>query len=161
MASIIIASEYTSIAPLIDEGSEDQVYVVGHHESNAQVKLLSVVVQTAMQYDRANVLWQNPSVVGAESNKVLPVVNLKMRKLPAVKSLGHKDKDYVGTAALGCPGAQLRAFDSSAARVAAWNFSDKLERSYPKSGIPLLDTKSKANFARPDSRWRLSPHNHC
>jgi hypothetical protein len=74
------------------------------------------------------VLWQDPSVISAESNKVLTVINLKMRKLSAVESLRHKEKDYVGTAALGCPGAQLRAFDSSAALVAAWHFSDKLER---------------------------------
>jgi hypothetical protein len=46
-------------------------------------------------------LRQDPSLIGAESHKMLPVINLKMRKLPSVESLCHKV--HVGTAALGCP----------------------------------------------------------
>jgi hypothetical protein len=136
------------------------MYVVGHHDGNAQVEVLSVVMQTAVQHNGSNVLWQDPSVVSAERNKVLPVINLKMRKLPAVEGLWHKD-DYVGTAALGCPGAQLRAFDSSAAPFPPEAFSAELERRCPRMGIPLLERKTKASFARPDSRGRLSPHDHC
>ncbi len=39
------------------------MHVIGHHDGNPQVELLSIVMQAAVQHDGANALWQDPSVV--------------------------------------------------------------------------------------------------
>jgi hypothetical protein len=87
---------------------------------------------------------------------VLRVIDLKMRQLPAIKSLRHVEI-YVGTAALGCPRSeapQLLILGPRAYRSKV--FYEELERICSKLGIPSL--ARKASFTRPDSRWRLSPH---
>src|SRR5580658_8790455 len=96
--------------------------VIGHHNRHAQIEFDSVVMQAASQHDRPRCSRQYPSPVSAESDKMLPVIHLKMRQLPTIKSLRHRlrgkstklkscDKAkayaglkvYVGTAAPGCP----------------------------------------------------------
>ncbi len=53
-------------------------------------------MQTACEHNRTHALGQYPPVISAESHKVLPFINLKMRKLPSIKSLPHKVFDVCG-----------------------------------------------------------------
>jgi len=88
------------------------VNVIRHHDRNTQILLRSVVVQTAPEHDRPHLLRQDPSPLSAESNKVLPIIQLKVRQLTPVKSLWHRglEFDYVGTAAFGCPRSEASRF---------------------------------------------------
>jgi hypothetical protein len=89
---------------MVDQGCEDDMHVIGHNHGNPKIEFVSVIVQTAAERDGTHRFRKNPSTISAECNKVLPVINLKMRQLPPVKRLWHKgSKFYVGTAALGCP----------------------------------------------------------
>ena len=64
--------------------------MIRHHNRNPKIELGCVVMQAAFQDDRPRRFGKNPPMVGAEGNKVLPIIDLKMRKLPTVKSLRHK-----------------------------------------------------------------------
>jgi len=65
------------------------MHMVRHHDDSPQIEFLSVVMETAFQHDRAHRLWQYPSVIGAEGYKMLVVIDLKVRKPPAVEGLRH------------------------------------------------------------------------
>jgi hypothetical protein len=55
------------------------VNVIGHDDGDSQVKLPSVVMQTAVENNTSNVLRQDPTVVSAESDEVRFVVALNVR----------------------------------------------------------------------------------
>ena len=75
--------------------------VIRHDDRDLEVERLFVVVQTTREHDRSHGSWKNPPPISAKCHKMLPVIDLKMRQLPAIKSLRHEV--YVGTAAFGCP----------------------------------------------------------
>jgi hypothetical protein len=77
------------------------VNMIRHDDSHFEVELLTIVVETAFEHDRAHVSRQNPPPISAKCHKVPRVIDLKMRQLPAIKSLRHRV--FVGTAAFGCP----------------------------------------------------------
>jgi hypothetical protein len=91
---------------VVDERCKDQMNMVGHHNRDTKVEFLSVIMQARFEDKRPNARRKDPATVGAEGHEMLFVIDLEMRKLPAVESLGHRV--YVGTAAFGCPGAKLR-----------------------------------------------------
>src|SRR5271157_738473 len=68
---------------------EDHMHMIRHHDRDAQIESLSVVMETAFQYAGTHRLWKDPSVIGAEGHEVLAVIALEVRKLSAVESLGH------------------------------------------------------------------------
>jgi hypothetical protein len=113
-------------------------------------------MQAALQNNWANMLRQDPSLIGAESHKMLPVINLKMRKLPSVESLCHKV--HVGTAALGCPRSEAPLVLILLPRRAGFNSFGRARKKNVPSWDSLAVQKNKASFARPDSRGPLSPH---
>jgi hypothetical protein len=76
--------------------------MIRHHHCDPKVDLRPVIVQTAFEHNRTYKLRKNPTMISAERDEVLPVIALKMRKLPTIESLGHTWLN-VGTAALGCP----------------------------------------------------------
>jgi len=129
--------------------------VIRHDDRDLEVELRPVVVQTAFEHDRAGASRKNPATIGAKRHKMLPVVDLQMRQLSSIKSLRHKDL---------CGDSRLRlsaerssaAFDSRTAKAVSLEIFEKLERADSKLGTLFL--ARKASFARPDSRWRLSPH---
>jgi hypothetical protein len=92
--------------------------MIRHDDSDPQIELLSVVMQTAIQDDLANALRKNPPVIGAECYEVLLVIALKMWKLSPVESLRHRP--YVGTAALGCPRSEAPLCLSLVGTVGQW-----------------------------------------
>jgi len=47
-------------------------------------------MQAAGQDNRTGRAGKNPSMIRAESHEMLLIIALKMRKLPAIKSLGHR-----------------------------------------------------------------------
>src|ERR1700685_200520 len=73
----------------IDQWCEDQMCMIRHDDCGLHVELDSVVVQAAAQNDRTGGLGKNPAMIGAECYEMLPVITLKMRKLPAIESLRH------------------------------------------------------------------------
>jgi hypothetical protein len=75
---------------LVDERREDEVNVIRHHNSDKQVEFNSVVVKAALEHDRTDAFRKNPPVISTESDEMLPVIALKMRKLSTIKSLPHK-----------------------------------------------------------------------
>jgi hypothetical protein len=86
--------------------------MIRHNDGNPQIEFRSVVVKTRFQHNGTHPLRKDPPVVRAKCYEVLPVITLKMRELPPVKSLRHGknvEQENVGTAALGCPGAKLRS----------------------------------------------------
>jgi hypothetical protein len=93
---------------VIYQRSEDQVNMIRHDNRNLEVELFSVVMQTAFKHDRSHVSRKNPPPISAKCYKMLRVINLKMRQLPAIKSLRHKL--FVGTAAFGCPRSEAPLF---------------------------------------------------
>ena len=129
--------------------------LIGHDDRNLEVELLFVVVQTACEHDRSHGSRKDPSPISAESHKMLRLIDLKMRQLPTIKSLRHRGL---------CRDSRLRlsaerssaGFASRAAPAVSLKIFEKLERLNSSLGISLL--ARKASFARPDSRWRLSPH---
>jgi len=132
--------------------------MVRHDDSHFEVELLPVVVQTAFKHDGAHGSRKYPATVSAERNKMLAVINLEMRQLSAIKSLRHKGLCGDSRHRLSAERSSA-AVDSRAAVAVGMKIFGKLERANPKLGISLL--ARKASFARPDSRWRLSPHDSC
>ena len=140
---------------VIDQRSEDQVNVIRHDDRDLEVEPLLVVVQTACEHDGAHVSRQYPAMVSAEGHKMLCVIDLKMRQLSAIKSLRNRglcgDSRHRLSAERSSAG-----FVSRAAPAVYLEIFETLERLNSSLGISLL--ARKASFARPDSRWRLSPH---
>src|SRR6266576_188341 len=140
---------------VIDERSEDQVNMIRHDDCDLEVKFFSVVVQTACERDRSHASRKNPATVSAEGDKMLRIVDRKMRQLPAIKSMRHGG--LCGDSRLRLSAEQSSAgFDSRAASGAGVGIFREAGKSNSKLGISLM--ARKASFARPDSRWRLSPH---
>jgi hypothetical protein len=96
-------------------------------------------------------------MVSAEGHKMLRVIDLKMRQLPAIKSLRHRGLCGDSRHRLS-PERSSAGFDSRTAPAMYLEIFEKLERLNSSLGISL--PARKASFARPDSRWRLSPQNH-
>jgi len=67
------------------------VHVIRHYDGDSKIEFRSIVMQAAFENDRAHMLWQNPPMVGAERYKMLPVIDLQMRKLAPVESLRQED----------------------------------------------------------------------
>jgi len=131
------------------------VNVIGHDDRNLEVELLFVVVQTACEHDRSHGSRKDPPPISAESHKMLRLIDLKMRQLPTIKSLRHRG--LCGDSRLRLSAERSSAgFDSRTAPAVSLKIFEKLERLNSSLGISLL--ARKASFARPDSRWRLSPH---
>jgi hypothetical protein len=131
------------------------VNVIRHNDRDLEVELLSVVVETAFKHDGAHRSRKNPAPISSERYKMLRVIDLKMRQLPAIKSLRHGG--LCGDSRLRLSAERSSAgFVSRGARAVYLDIFENLERLNSKLGISLL--ARKASFARPDSRWRLSPH---
>ncbi len=64
--------------------------MIRHNKGDVEVESCFVLVQAAFQHNRAHMLGKNPPVLGAEGDEVLMVIDLEMRKLPAVKGLRHR-----------------------------------------------------------------------
>src|SRR5271170_2448280 len=91
----------------IDQRRKDHMNMIRHHDGDAQVELDAVVMQTAFEHKRPHKFRQSPPAISTECNEMLLVITLKMRKLPPIKCVPHKESSAesmdVGTAALGCP----------------------------------------------------------
>src|SRR6266576_3344801 len=94
---------------IVNERGEDQVHVSRHDDCDLEVKFFSVVVQTACEHDRSHVSRQYPAMVGAERHKMPRIIDLKMRQLPAIKSLRHR-RFMWGQPPSAVRGAKLRWF---------------------------------------------------
>ena len=68
------------------------MHVIRHYDGNSKIEFRSIVMQAASESDRAHMLWKRKPMLGAERYKMLPVIDLKMRKLPPVESLRHRKK---------------------------------------------------------------------
>jgi len=75
---------------VIDQGSEDQVNVIRNDNGDLEIELFPVVMQTAFKHDRSHASRKNPTPISAESHKMLRIIDLKMRQLPAIKRLRHR-----------------------------------------------------------------------
>ena len=94
---------------IVNERGEDQVNVIRHDDGDFEIELLFVVVQTACERDRSHASRKNPATVSAEGHKMLRIVDLKMRQLPAIKSLRHR-RFMWGQPPSAVRGAKLRWF---------------------------------------------------
>jgi len=65
------------------------VNMIRHHDGDALIRFLSIVVPTAFEHNGTHTLRKNPPVIGAECHEVLLVVALKMGELSTVESLQH------------------------------------------------------------------------
>ena len=93
---------------VVDQRSKNQVHVIWHDNYDFQVVALTVVMETTFQSDRPSGVRKDPPALGTEGHEMRLVIDLKMRKLPPIKSLRH-GKTNVGTAAIGCPAEQSSA----------------------------------------------------
>jgi hypothetical protein len=64
--------------------------MIGHYDSDPQIESLPVMMQTAFQHDSTHTLRKHQPPISAERDEMLLVITLKMGKLSAIKSLGHK-----------------------------------------------------------------------
>jgi len=64
--------------------------MIRHHNGNTEIEFCSVVMQTGIEHDLPNTLRENPSMMSAECDEVLPVVILKMRKPSSIEGLRHE-----------------------------------------------------------------------
>ena len=129
--------------------------VIRNDNGDLEIELFPVVMQTAFKHDRSHASRKNPTPISAESHKMLRIIDLKMRQLPAIKRLRHRG--LCGDSRLRLSAEQSSAgFDSRAASGAGVGIFREAGKSNSKLGISLM--ARKASFARPDSRWRLSPH---
>jgi hypothetical protein len=132
--------------------------MIWHHDGNAEIVLRSVIVQAASEHNRPHLLRQNPSAVSAESNKVLAIVNLKMRQLPPVKSLWHKGLEFEL-----CGDSRLRLSAKRSFAILILGPPPR-EANKVKGKLKKLFqfgnrcTDQQGELRSPDSRWRLSPH---
>ncbi len=69
--------------------------VVGHHDSNLEIESIPVVMKTAFEHDGSDRLREHPSVVSTERDEMGLVIDLKMRQLPAIKSMRHIKRMYL------------------------------------------------------------------
>lgn len=131
---------------VIDERSEDQVNVIRHDDRDLEVELLLVVMQAACEHDRSHSRKKSPPPISAKCDKMLRIIDLKMRQLPAVKSLRHRgscgDSRHRLSAERGSAG-----FDSRAAPAMCLEIFEKLERVDSSLGISLL-ARRRASLAR-------------
>ena len=77
---------------VVSQRGKDQMNMIRHHHGDAEVELLSIVMQAGFENDRTNALRKRPPPLRAKSHKMLSVFHLKMRKLSPIKSPRHKGK---------------------------------------------------------------------
>ncbi len=141
----------------VNQRREDHVNMIRHHNSDTEIEFHPVIVKAALQHNRTCPIRKHPPPVSAECYKMLPVIALKMRKLSAIESLRHRF--YVGTAAPGCPRSEAPLCLKSIRSGGALGIASC------KNSCPISDRENwrgnPGERARPDSRGRLSPHDHC
>jgi hypothetical protein len=77
------------VPSFVDQGREDHMYVIRHHDGHVQFIPLAVIVAAGSQHDISRCWWQDPPELSNKSDEVWSEVPLQMRQVPPIKL--HKE----------------------------------------------------------------------